>query len=71
MTVLNPRLRKTLENTIREARIVAEDAARDAIERLGIGTQEAPTHLSDEQKALRRRLRAHARSAIREMLKAR
>jgi hypothetical protein len=62
MTVLNPRLRKTLENTIREARIVAEDAARDAIERLGIGTQEAPTHLSDEQKALRRRLRAHARS---------
>ena len=62
MTVLNPRLRKTLENTIREARIVAEDAARDAIERLGIATQEAPTHLSDEQKALRRRLRAHARS---------
>jgi hypothetical protein len=62
MAVLNPRYRKTLENTIREARIVAEDAARDAIERLGIAAQEPPTHLSDEQKALRRHLRAHARS---------
>jgi hypothetical protein len=62
MTVLTPRLRKTLENTIREARIIAEDAAKDAIERLGIAAQEAPAYLSEEQKALRRRLRAHARS---------
>jgi hypothetical protein len=62
MTVLSPHLRKTLENAIREARIVAEDSADDAIKRLGIAAPEPPAHLSEEQKALRRRLRAHARS---------
>jgi hypothetical protein len=62
MTVLNPRLRKTLETAIRAARIIAEDGADDAIKRLGIGSPEAPAYLSEEQKVLRRRLRAHARS---------
>jgi len=36
--------------------------AADAIKRLGVAAPEAPSYLSDEQKALRRRLRAHARS---------
>ncbi|RYL99701.1 Eco57I restriction-modification methylase domain-containing protein [Sphingobium fuliginis] len=47
---------------MKEARIVAEDGARDAIRRLGVADSKAPTHLSDDEKELRRRLRAHARA---------
>jgi hypothetical protein len=62
MSTLGRALRKRLETTIREARDVAEKGAADAIRRLGVADDSAPTYLSDEQKALRVRLRAHART---------
>lgn len=55
-------LRRALEKTAKDARIIAEDGARDAIRRLGVADSKAPTYLSDEEKDLRRRLRAHARA---------
>ena len=54
--------RRALEKTAKEARIVAEDGARDAIRRLGVADSKAPSYLSDDEKQLRRRLRAHARA---------
>ena len=54
-------LRRALERDIKAARKVAEDGVSDAIRRLGVADAEAPTHLTDEDKAARRRLRAHAR----------
>jgi hypothetical protein len=62
MATLSSALRKQLETAVREARKVADAAAEDAIERLAIATARPPAYLSEEQKALRRRLRAHARS---------
>jgi hypothetical protein len=62
MVTLASTLRKQLEDTVSEARTVADEAAADAVARLAIATAEPPSYLSDEQKALRRRLRAHARS---------
>jgi hypothetical protein len=62
MATLGTALRKGLENTIREAREVADEAAADAVARLAIKEARPPAYLSDRQKALRRRLRAHARS---------
>src|SRR5437868_1635011 len=62
MPNLSPPLRKQLEAAVREARTVADAAAKDAIERLAVVVPEAPAYLSDEHKALRRCLRAHARS---------
>lgn len=59
---LSTELRRRLEKTIRDARQIAEAAARDAIRRLGVAEASAPTWLNDADKALRRRLRAHARS---------
>jgi hypothetical protein len=59
---LSTALRRALEKTAKDARIVAEDGARDAIRRLGVADSKAPTHLCDEDKELRRRLRAHARA---------
>ncbi|WP_170340902.1 SAM-dependent DNA methyltransferase [Ruegeria arenilitoris] len=55
-------LRRTLERVIKDARIVAEEGARDAIRRLGVAEGKAPSYLSEEEKELRRRLRAHARA---------
>ncbi|KRS10903.1 Eco57I restriction-modification methylase domain-containing protein [Roseovarius indicus] len=55
-------LRRTLERLIKDARIVAEEGARDAIRRLGVAEGKAPSYLSEEEKELRRRLRAHARA---------
>jgi hypothetical protein len=55
-------LRRVLEKTIKEARIVAEAGAADAIRRLGVAEAKAPAYLSDDEKELRRRLRAHART---------
>ncbi len=59
---LSTALRRALEKTAKDARIVAEDGARDAIRRLGVSDSKAPTHLGDDEKDLRRRLRAHARA---------
>jgi len=54
--------RRALEKTIKEARLVAEAGAADAIRRLGVAEGKAPAYLSEEEKELRRRLRAHART---------
>jgi len=55
-------LRGDLRKAVEKARIVAEEGARDAIRRLGVADSKAPTYLRDEEKELRRRLRAHARA---------
>lgn len=55
-------LRRTLERTVKDARITAEEGAGDAIQRLGVADGKAPSYLNDAEKGLRRRLRAHARA---------
>ena len=55
-------LRRALEKAIKVARVTAEDGAADALRRLGIGDPKAPPYLTDEERALRRRLRAQARA---------
>lgn len=59
---LSPFLRRTLEKAVKDARVVAEEATRDAIQRLGVSECIAPSYLNDAEKKLRRRLRAHART---------
>jgi hypothetical protein len=59
---LSIELRRGLEKAIRAAREIAEDGAWDALRRLGVAEPTAPVWLDDDRKALRRRLRAHARS---------
>ncbi|MBB3332246.1 hypothetical protein BDK63_003140 [Halomonas campaniensis] len=62
MQPLDKTLRNRLDRTVRKARPVAEQAAQAALEQLGVGEETPPSYLSDDQRALRRRLRAHARS---------
>jgi len=62
MQPLDKTLRNRLDRTVRKARPVAEQAAEAALEQLGVGEETPPSYLSDDQRALRRRLRAHARS---------
>ncbi|MGO8175831.1 hypothetical protein ACC764_35805 [Rhizobium ruizarguesonis] len=59
---LSTALRRALERTVKDARVVAEEGARDAIRRLGVADGKAPTYLNEPEKELRRRLRAHARA---------
>jgi len=59
MSTLAKPLRNTLENTVKTTRNVADTAARATLGHLGVGDRETPSHLSDEQKALRRCLRTH------------
>jgi len=54
--------RTQLENTVKSAREVAEKGARAALAQLAVGEARAPDYLSDDHKALRRRLRAHGRA---------
>lgn len=54
--------RTQLENTVKAAREVAEKGARAALAQLAVGEGRAPDYLSDDHKALRRRLRAHGRA---------
>ncbi len=61
MQPLEKTLRNKLEKTIKDARDIAEDAARAALEQLGVGEAKAYKHLSDADRKLRRRLRAHGR----------
>ena len=61
MKTLSPNLRKRLERAVIEARDVAETGARDALEALAVRHHEPYGHMGAEQRALRRRLRAHAR----------
>lgn len=55
-------LRSQLENTIESARDVAEKGAEAALSQLAVGEAKAPDYLTEEFKALRRRLRAHGRA---------
>jgi hypothetical protein len=55
-------LRSQLESTVKSARDVAEKAALAALRQLAVSEAKAPDYLSDELKALRRRLRAHSRA---------
>ncbi len=55
-------LRTQLENTVKAAREAAEKGARAALSQLAVGEGKAPDYLTDEFKALRRRLRAHGRA---------
>ena len=61
MPTLDRTLRSRLERTIREARLIAETAARAALGQLGVDEQTVPAHLAEPQRELRRRLRAHGR----------
>lgn len=55
-------LRAQLEATVKAAREIAETGARAALSQLAVGEAKAPDYLTDDLKALRRRLRAHGRA---------
>ena len=61
MKTLSTEIRRHLERTVVEARDVAEAGARAALGALAVHHHEAYEHMSEGQRALRRRLRAHAR----------
>jgi hypothetical protein len=61
MTSLTRDLRRQLENTVRDARRVAEDGAAKALEQLGVTYVKAPAQLSAAQIKQRNALRAHGR----------
>lgn len=61
MQPLEKTLRNKLERKVKEAREIAEDAARTALEQLGVGEPKYYPHLSDEEKNLRVKLRARGR----------
>ena len=61
MPYLDKALRRQLADVVDDARTVAEEAATDSLRWLGVADNEAPSHLKEEDAALRRRLRAHAR----------
>ncbi|BDX02820.1 hypothetical protein MACH16_15680 [Marinomonas pontica] len=58
---LDKTLRKQLETTVIKARDVVEQAVTEALTRLGVAEAQAPTYLSDTERALRNVLRAHGR----------
>ena len=58
---LDKALRRTLEATVIKARDIAELAANQALNRLGVGDAKPADYLSDEQRKLRTRLRARGR----------
>lgn len=61
MQPLDKSLRSILEKTVKIARDTAETAARIALEQLGVGEPSVYSHLSDEERKLRRKLSAHGR----------
>jgi len=61
MQPLEKSLRNLLEKTVKEAREVAEDAARAALTQLGVGEALPFPHLTEGERELRRKLRAHGR----------
>lgn len=61
MHVLESSQRNQLENTITNAHAIAEKAATTALEYLGVHEKEVPSWLNEEQRILRRKLRAHGR----------
>ena len=61
MTTLTRELRRSLENTVREARRTAEGGARKVIEQLAVHHHEPWPSMTPAQRELRNRLRAHGR----------
>ncbi|MDD2942061.1 MAG: N-6 DNA methylase [bacterium] len=61
MQPLDKTLRNRLERTIKDARDIAEDAARAALEQLAVGETAPFAHLSEQERELRRKLRVHGR----------
>jgi hypothetical protein len=61
MTTLTRELRRSLENTVREARRNAEAGARKVIEQLAVHHHEPWPSMTPAQRELRNRLRAHGR----------
>ena len=61
MQTLNRDLRKQLENTVIAARRTAEKGAEKALRQLTVGDRDVGAYLSNEQRKLRNRLRAHGR----------
>lgn len=61
MATLSRELRRSLENTVREARRIAEAGAQNAIEQLAVHHHEPWPSMTPEQRTLRNRLRAHGR----------
>lgn len=62
MKPLSKELRNKFERTIENAREVAEEAAKIALEQLGVGEASPYSYLSEDDRTLRRRLRAHGRN---------
>lgn len=61
MPPLSSNLRSKLEDTVIAARDAAEDAAWAALERLAVGKAKLPSHLTRQQRELRRKLRARGK----------
>lgn len=61
MPSLEKSLRNQLERTVKDARDIAEAGAKAALEAMGVGEAGPPSHLNDEDRDLRRRLRIHGR----------
>ena len=61
MQPLDKIYRARLERTIKDARDIAEDAARAALEQIGVGEATPFAHLSEQDRELRRKLRVHGR----------
>lgn len=60
-TALDKKLRGKLEKTVEKAREIVEVAVTEALIRLGISDGNAPSYLSETERKLRNRLRAHGR----------
>lgn len=58
---LDKALRSQLEKTVQKAREIVETAVSEVLERLGIADNSAPGYLTDDERKLRNRLRAHGR----------
>lgn len=59
---LPKQLRTQLESSVKAARDVAEKGSHAALSQLAVGEASAPSYLTEDLKALRRRLRAHGRA---------
>jgi hypothetical protein len=61
MTALADAQRDALRRAVERGRVVAEAAASAAVSRLGVGVEPAPGYLAEDERVLRRALRARAR----------